>query len=149
MPHKWPSGCKEFQHPAGYIQVHVVCNFWTRHITNSELEIIVSLASTLASATDLKRIQTPLSLFRDFGAYKPLPLVGQAAEFKLEFIFFACCNHSSRLFQQTIKSSTAKPMAKLLRQLELRHRYGKFEWQDNQREFPSQWQSLLKVTSLL
>ena len=48
-------------------------------LTNHEV-----LSSISASSTDLKRIQTPHSLFRDLEQIKPFQLVGQAAEFKFE-----------------------------------------------------------------
>ena len=45
-----------------------------------------SLQSSISAfPMDLKRIQTPQSLLRDFRVDKPLQLVGQAAEFKFEY----------------------------------------------------------------
>ena len=45
------------------------------------------LGPDLESVKDLKRIETPYSLCCDFKGYKPLQLVGQAAEFKFESKF--------------------------------------------------------------
>ena len=47
----------------------------------------IQVGSNLVSVTDLKRIETPHNLCCDFGGYKPLQLVGQAAEFKFESKF--------------------------------------------------------------
>ena len=49
------------------------------------LGINSQLFSISEFSTDLKRMQTPHSLLRDFGADKTLQLVGQAAGFKFEF----------------------------------------------------------------
>ena len=42
------------------------------------------LSSILAFAKDLKQIETPHTLFRDFGADKTFTAVGKAGEFKFE-----------------------------------------------------------------
>ena len=48
------------------------------------------LASITVSSTDLKRIQTPHSLLRDFGAHKTFTTRWQAAEFNFDFSSSPC-----------------------------------------------------------
>ena len=48
------------------------------------VDIDSQLSSNSAFSTDLKRIQTPPSLFQGVGADKLLQPIGQAAEFKIE-----------------------------------------------------------------
>ena len=75
------------------------------------LRKVTSLGSNLASVTDLKRIETPHSLCCDFGGYKTLQLVGQAAEFKFESKFEpldVIWQSLRRLFQKTIEGLEGK-----------------------------------------
>ena len=48
-------------------------------VRGMSLRNVTSLGSNLVFVTDLKRIETPHSLCCDFGGYKTLQLVGQAA----------------------------------------------------------------------
>ena len=64
-----------------------------------------------ASVTDLKRIETPHSLCCDFWGYKPLQLVGQAAQFKFESKFEplqVIWQSLGRLFQKVIEGLEGK-----------------------------------------
>ena len=75
------------------------------------LKKVTLLGSNLASVTDLKRIETPHSLCCDFGGYKPLQLVGQAAEFKFESKFEplpVIWQSLRRLFQKVIEGLEGK-----------------------------------------
>ena len=56
-----------------------------RHARSVNMECGRSLASISASSIDLKRIQTPHSIFREFGILEQIPLlqlVGQASNFE-------------------------------------------------------------------
>ena len=88
------------------------------------IDIDTQLSSISAFSMDLKRIQTPHSLFWDFGADKTstrLQPVGQAAEFKFESKFeplppaavHLAINPKGYSRRQS-KVLTAKSMAKLL-----------------------------------
>ena len=69
------------------------------------------LGSDLESVKDLKRIETPYSLCCDFKGYKPLQLVGQAAEFKFESKFEplpVIWQSLQRLFQKAIEGLEGK-----------------------------------------
>ena len=57
---------------------------WSFAVWWMRVGIYLQLTSILAFSTDLTRIQTPHTLFRDFRADKPLQPVGQVAEFKFE-----------------------------------------------------------------
>ena len=72
------------------------------------LRKVTLLCSNLASATDLTRIETPHSLCCDFGAIKPLQLVGQVAKFKFESKFVSSGNLSEGLFQKVIEGLESK-----------------------------------------
>ena len=87
-------------------------------------EVVISLAPISASSTDLKRNQTPHSLFRSFRADNPFQLVDQETEFNLESKLkqvLAPVNHLAitpeGCSRRHSKVLTAKSLAKLLGQL--------------------------------
>ena len=77
--------------PAYLSTASALSDIWTRRTSRAvwwmRVDIVWAMSSISAFLTDLKRIQTPRSLFWDFEADKPLQPVGQAAEFKFESKF--------------------------------------------------------------
>ena len=116
-------------------------------------EVVISLAPISASSTDLKRNQTPHSLFRSFRADNPFQLVDQETEFNLESKLkqvLAPVNHLAitpeGCSRRHSKVLTAKSLAKLLGQLSSTALAGH---QVEQRVLQSLQQSLLATTCLL
>ena len=122
------------------------------------VDIDTQLSSISAFSMDLKRIQTPHSLFWDFGADKTstrLQPVGQAAEFKFESKFeplppaavHLAINPKGYSRRQS-KVLTAKSMAKLLGGRSGTAWAG-WTGKHKHRAFPSRLQSLRAATCLL
>ena len=95
------------------------------------VKIDSQLSSIFSFTTDLKRIQTPHSLLRDFeqtNLTKPLQLVGQEAEFKFE----SKCpcqssgDHSPLLFHEQVEDFDCEVKCRALR-VALRHSSGGLE----------------------
>ena len=115
------------------------------------LRKVTSLGSNLASVTDLKRIVTPHSLCCDFSGYKPLQLVGQAAEFKFESKFDplpVICQSLRRLFQKVIEDLEGKINGQALGALSGSACEGR-TGEHKHRAFPSRRQLLRAATGSL
>ena len=124
------------------------------------------LASIFAfqNSTDLRRVQTPYSLFRDFGADKTYTTqwsgVNAAVDFKFESKFKAYFKpHASHLAitpeghsRRQLKVLTAKSIAELLEHcLSAKSGTALAGWMGKHKHkvFPSQLQSLLAMTGSL
>ena len=123
-------------------------------VQGMSLRKVTSLGSNSASATDLKRIETPQSLCCDFRGYKTFTTRRQSSSLSPSLSpCWSSGNHSRRLFQKTIEGLEGKINGQALGAALLHGcvcacpsgRTGKHK----HRAFPSLWQSLRAATGSL